>query len=156
MWETKTKSRHRWQCGTVVRGGDARGRGRRFESRRPRSHEFYAKNAGDGWALAGGGLHRLKKIPNFFGFFSVPTLPSVGLCRVPDKRHSAKTPLPAHFLPSAALSKAFAECKLGWHSAKPLSSVVPQPCSGAVLLTPPPSCASPPYSCRFYPARAAT
>ena len=86
MWRTKTESRHRWQCGAVVRGGDARGRGRWFESRRPHSREFYAKNAGDGLALAGGGLHRLKKILIFFGFFSVPTLPSVG--------HSAK-PLPS-------------------------------------------------------------
>ena len=134
MWGTKTESRHRWQCGAVVRGGDARGRGRRFESRRPCSREFYAKNAGDGRALAGRGLHWLKKFPffsYFLGFFFIPTLP----CRVPNKKHSSKTPLPAHFLPSdlyrvqhsvkllpsAALGKAFAECKLG--SVKPLSPV---------------------------------
>jgi hypothetical protein len=51
--------------------------------------------------LAGGGLPRLKKIPNFFGFFSVRTLPSV--------EHSAKTALPTIFLPSSlcrALGKA--------------------------------------------------
>ena len=107
----------------MVREGDARGRGHR-----PRSREFYSKNAGDGRALAGGGLHRLKKKSHFFrGFFG--SMPSVG--------HSAKA-LPSarqktlgkdafadaffaeRCLPSAALDKAFAECKLcfaecPWH-----------------------------------------
>ena len=76
------------------RGGSCVAGGLGFESRRPRSREIYAKNARDGWALTGGGLHQLKKIPFFWvkipifsGFFSVPTLPSVG--------HSAKA------LPSA-------------------------------------------------------
>ena len=45
------------------------------------------------------------------------------LCRVPDKKHSAKASLPINFLPSAALGKAFAECISGFvecrrHSAK--------------------------------------
>jgi len=51
------------------RGRSCAGRGRGFESRRPRCCEIYTKNAGDGRALAGGGLHRLKKIPFFFHFF---------------------------------------------------------------------------------------
>ena len=59
------------------RGGTCTAGGLGFESRRPRSHEIHAKNVGDGWGLAGGGLHRLKKFL-FFGFFSVPTLLSVG------------------------------------------------------------------------------
>ena len=84
-----------------------------FESRRPHSPEIYAKKDGDGWTLTGGGLHQLKKIYIFLGknshffrvFFSVPTLPSVrplprSLCRVSDKKHSTKTSLPSHFLPS--------------------------------------------------------
>ena len=49
------------------RGDTCTAGGLGFESRRSRSHEIYAKNAGDGWALAGGGLHRLKKISIFFG-----------------------------------------------------------------------------------------
>ena len=54
-----------------------------FESRRPRSHEIHAKNVIDQWALVGGGPLSIKKIlffwvkiPIFFGFFSVSTLPS--------------------------------------------------------------------------------
>ena len=126
------------------RGGTCTAGGLGFESRRPRSHEIHAKNVGDGWALSGGGLHQLKKFhffgknSHFFGFFSVPALPSVG--------HSAKA-LPSaqqktlgkdafadalfaeYYLPSAALGKAFVECKLGfaecpWHSANSLSPVV--------------------------------
>jgi len=89
-----------------------------FESRRPHSREIYAKKAEDGWALTGGGLHQLKKITFFLGknshFFRVffrfqlcrvSALCRVSgtrqsLCRVPDKKHSAKTSLPSHFLPS--------------------------------------------------------
>jgi hypothetical protein len=52
---------------------------------------------------------------------------------VPDKKHSAKTYLPTVFaersLPSATLSKAFAECKKAFaecprHSAKKVNPVV--------------------------------
>ena len=56
------------------------------------------------------------------------------LCRVPDKRHSAKRSLPIKFLPcvfcqSVALGKGFAECNLAFaeclrHSAKNLNPVV--------------------------------
>ena len=76
----------------------------------------------------------LDKNSHFSGFFRFQLCRMSGtrqsLCRVPDKKHSAKTPLPTGSLPSAALGKAFAECKLGfaecpWHSAKPLSPVVP-------------------------------
>ena len=116
MLGTKTESRHRWQCGAVVRGGDARGRGRRFEFRWPRSGEFYAKNVGDGRALAGGGLHRLKKKSHFFrGFFG--SMPSVGHSAkaLPSARQKTLSkdafadPFFAEWsLPSAALGKAFA------------------------------------------------
>ena len=64
------------------RGGSCAAGGLGFESRRLRIREFYAKNAEDGWALAGGGLHQLKKsffwvkIPIFLGFFRFQ------LCRV--------------------------------------------------------------------------
>jgi hypothetical protein len=53
------------------RGDYARGRGRGFESHRPRSREFYAKNAAtcDGRALAGGALPQLKKYIFFQVFF---------------------------------------------------------------------------------------
>ena len=93
------------------RGGTCTAGGLGFESRRLRSHEIHAKNVIDQWALVGGGPLSIKKIlffwvkiPIFFGFFPVSTLPSVGtrqrLCRVPDKRYSAKTPLPTVYLPS--------------------------------------------------------
>ena len=106
------------------RGGLCAAGGLGFESRRPHSREIYAKKAGEGWALTGGGLHQLKqifhffwvKIPIFSGFFSVPTWPSVGtrqrLCRVPDKRHSAKTSLPTHFLPSGLCRVQIGLCRV--------------------------------------------
>ena len=94
------------------RGGTCTAGGLGFESRRPRSNEIHAKSVGDGWALAGGGLHRLKKIhffwgknPIFFGFFRFQLCRVSGtrqrLCRVPDKKHSAKLVLPSLFLVSA-------------------------------------------------------
>ena len=56
------------------------------------------------------------KIPIFFWFFSVSTLPSIGtrqrLCRVPDKRHSAKTPLPTGFLPSVLCRVQIGLCRV--------------------------------------------
>ena len=71
-----------------------------FESRRPHSREIYAKKAGDGWALTGGGLHQLKKITFFwvkilifFGFFFGSNF--------------AECP---PFAECPALGKAFAEC----------------------------------------------
>ena len=94
------------------RGGLCAAGGLGFESRRPRSREIYAKKAGDGWALTGGGLHQLKQIFHFFlvkfpifsGFFRFQLCRVSGtrqrLCRVPDKRHSTKKSLPTHFLPS--------------------------------------------------------
>ena len=76
------------------RGGLCAAGGLGFESRRPRSREIYAKKAGDGWALTGGGLHQLKKnsiflvkIPIFFGFF-----------------------FGSNFAECRALGKGFAEC----------------------------------------------
>ena len=76
------------------RGGLCAAGGLGFESRRPRSREIYAKKAGDGWALTGGGLHQLKKNPIFLGknshFFRV--FFRFQLCRV------------------SALGKGFAEC----------------------------------------------
>jgi len=102
------------------RGGSRAAGGRGFESRRPRCCEIYAKNARDGRALASGGLHRLKKIPFFlvkipifFGFFSVPTLPSVlpsARQKTLDKDAFADAFFAEWSLPSAALGKAFAEC----------------------------------------------
>jgi hypothetical protein len=127
-----------------------RGRGRGFESCRPHSREFCAKNAATcdkktltciaaNFALAGGGLPRLKKILIFSGFFGsnfiecqtleCPTKNTrqrrlcrlffyrvifakcytrqslcrvqLGLCRVPQPRHSSKRPIPVvHRMPS--------------------------------------------------------
>ena len=64
----------------------------------------------------------------------VPPDTRQSLCRVPDRRHSAKNPLPEYpiadgSLPSATLGKAFAECiwafaECPWHSAKSLLPVV--------------------------------
>ena len=118
MWGTKTENRHRWQCGAVVRGGDARGRGHRFESRWPRSREFYTKKCRR-WTGAGRwGPPSIKKNSHFFGFFSVPTLSSVGhstkaLPSV-DFWHSAKK-----FLPIRSLPRDLCQVR---HSAKPLPS----------------------------------
>ena len=75
------------------RGGSCARGDRGFESRQPRIREFFAKNAEDGWALAGGGLHRLKKFnflgknSHFFGFF-----------------------FGSNFTECRALGKGFAEC----------------------------------------------
>jgi hypothetical protein len=51
------------------------------------------------------------------------------LCRVSEKKHSAKNPLPMKFLPSVTLGKGFAECKIAFaeclrHSAKNAIPVV--------------------------------
>ena len=76
----------KWMCGAVVRGGDARGRGRRFESRRPRGREFYVKKCRR-WAGAGRwGAPPIKKIPIFRVFFG------------------------SNFAECRALGKGFAEC----------------------------------------------
>jgi hypothetical protein len=56
--------------------------------------------------LADGCPPAKKFFSDFFYFY---------LCRVPDKKHSAKTPLPARILPCAL-------CRV-WHSAKALLSV---------------------------------
>jgi hypothetical protein len=76
----------------------------------------------------------------FFLIFSILNLPSVficrvlfdtrqSLCRVSEKKHSAKNSLPMKSLPSVTLGKAFAECKIAFaeclrHSAKNAISVV--------------------------------
>ena len=140
MWGTKTESRHRWQCGVVVRGGDARGRGRR-----PRSREFYAKNARDG--VGAGMWGHSATLPCFGGFFlffsifsgffvsnlhSAKALPSARQ-KILGKDAFTDPFFTEWSLPSAALDKAFAEYKLGfaecaWHSANPVSPVV-QTCS---------------------------
>ena len=99
-----------------------------FEFRRPRSREIDAKKAGDEWALTGGGLHQLKKsifsvkIPIFRGFFGS----NFAECRALDKGFAecrflalgkeifADKIFAERPLPSAALSKAFAECLAGF------------------------------------------
>ena len=121
------------RAGTCTAGGLG------FESRQPRSHEIHAKNVGDGWMLAGGGASIDKKnsffwvkIPIFWVFFgfnfaecrhSAKALPSARQ-KTLGKDVFADTFFAEWSLPSAALGKAFAECKLGWHSAKPVSPVV--------------------------------
>ena len=85
------------------------------------SREFSAKNAatsmetGGHWPVAAS--PEKKNLLLFLGFFRIFILPSVNLCRVPDKKHSAKPCLPINFLPSAL-------CRVR-HSAKPLPSVFP-------------------------------
>jgi hypothetical protein len=55
-------------------------------------------------------------------------------CRVSEKKHSTKNPLPMKSLPSVTLGKAFAECKIAFaeclrHSAK---NAIPVVLSGTV------------------------
>ena len=114
------------------RGGTCTTGGLGFESRQPRSHEIHAKNVGEGWALGAPPIkkkiHFFVKIHIFSGFFSVPTLPSARQ-KTLGKDAFADAFFAEWSLPSAALGKAFAECKLGfaecpWHSVKPVSPVV--------------------------------
>ena len=117
------------------RGGLYAAGGLGFESRRPRSCEIYAKKAGDGWALTGGGLHQLKKIhffwvkiPIFSGFFRFQ------LCRVSGTRQrlcrvSIFGTRQRNFCRQSLCREAFAECLPGFaecpqHSAKRASAVV--------------------------------
>ena len=136
------------------RGGLCAAGGLGFESRRPRSREIYAKKAEDGWTLTGGGFHQLKKNyiflgknSHFFGFFfgsnfaecrhSAKALPSARQ-KTLGKDVFADSFFAECSLPSAALGKAFAECKLGfaecpWHSANSLSPVVLVTCTTVTM-----------------------
>ena len=96
------------------------------------SREFSAKNTptsmktGGHWLVAVSPDFFLKNFAIIFGFFRIFILPSVNLCRVlfrhsirlcrvSNKKHSAKASLPINFLPSTL-------CRVR-HSVKPLSSV---------------------------------
>jgi hypothetical protein len=111
IWVTEMEYRHKWKRGVVVQelarmwevvGSILAGR-------------EVSKNC-FGWSL-GSSCHMpsrwvpplIKFFSYFFRFFRF------GLCRVPDKRHSAKATLPTAFLlcallSSVALGKAFIEC----------------------------------------------
>jgi hypothetical protein len=93
------------------REGSCAAGGLGFESRRPRSREIYAKNAGDGWALTGGGLHQLKKISIFLGknshFFGVFRFQ---LCRVSGTRQPTKDTRQRRLCRRIFCRVLFAEC----------------------------------------------